>query len=553
MDYPGFDFKSPNYTPVFARRAEVLSRLRKDPKLLQAARVHYKHHPEDFINDWGMTYDPRSLEAGQLANIPFVLWPKQREYLLWLTERWKTPERGLVEKSRDCGVTWLSVGWSVSQWCFHDGFAAGFGSRKENLVDKLGDPDSIFEKIRHFVAHTPNEFLPNGFDYQAHATFMRLLAPNTGSSITGEAGDNIGRGGRKSVYFVDEAAFIEHQDLVDKALSQTTNCQIDISTPNGNGNPFYKKRQRFNGTSRIFIFDWRDDPRKNDAWYEKQKAEQDETTVAQEIDRDYNASAEDAFIPAKWVAAAIDAHKKLGFGPSGLRVTAFDPADTGDAKGVVSRYGSVITQAKAIKEGDITDAIPRAYEIADQQRSDIFIYDADGMGAPAMKLALKRSNAGRMETQPYHGSGELFEPDGLYSGDKSDPQSLIKTNSDTFANYRSQTWTWLRDRFHATYVAIMRANQGLLVNADPEDLISISTECEDWQTLQAELSRPKRIFTNNGKILVESKKEMKKRGVDSPNLADSVVIANSARRQVKKKTTKVNYVGHQVKDRSVGY
>ena len=37
-----------------------------------------------------------------------------------------------------------------------------------------------------------------------------------------------------------------------------------------------------------------------------------------------------AFIPAKWVAAAIGAHLKLGFSGEGLRVTGFDP-DVGDA------------------------------------------------------------------------------------------------------------------------------------------------------------------------------------------------------------------------------
>jgi phage terminase large subunit len=553
LDYPGFDFKNPDYTLVFAKRAEVLTKLRKDPKLLAATKIHYRYHPEDFINDWGMTYDPRALESGRLANIPFVLWPKQRDYLIWLTERWETPERGLVEKSRDCGVTWLSVGWAVSQWCFRDGFAAGFGSRKENLVDKLGDPDSIFEKIRHFVSHIPAEFLPDGFIFKDHATYMRLLAPNTGSSITGEGGDNIGRGGRKSIQFVDEAAFVEHQNLVDKALSQATNCQIDISTPNGNGNPFYKKRQRFNGTSKIFVFDWRDDPRKDDEWYQKQKDEQDETTVAQEIDRDYNASSEDAFIPAKWVAAAIDAHVKLGFAAEGIRATGFDPADTGDAKGVVSRHGSVVKQAKNITDGDITDAIPRAYEIADEQRSDIFTYDADGMGAPTMKLSLKASNAGRMEMLPYHGSSGVDDPDGVYSGDKSDPSSRVKTNHETFANYRSQTWTMARDRFHKTYIAVTRANNGQIVNADPEQLISISTQCEDWQTLQAELSRPKRIFTNNGKILVESKKDMRKRGVDSPNLADSLVMANAAKKRDVKKTKKINTPKRVILDNSVGW
>ena len=528
MIYEDFDYNNPDYSLVFSKRADLLTKIRSSDESLAAAKVYYRDNPWDFISDFGMTFDPRKLEMGQLANIPFVLWPRQLDYVKWLHGKWKSGDRGLIEKSRDCGVTWLSVGWAVSQWCFRDGFAVGFGSRKENLVDKLGDPDSIFEKIRHFVSYIPHEFLPPEFNQKDHATFMKLLSPTTGASITGEAGDNIGRGGRKSIYFVDEAAFVEHQDLVDKALSQATNCQIDISTPNGNGNPFYKKRMRFNGTDKIFVFDWRDDPRKDDAWYKKQCDEQDEVTVAQEIDRDYNASAEDAFIPAKWVKASIDAHIKLGFDASGVRVAAFDPADTGDAKALVFRHGSVITQAKQMTKGDITQAIPWAFNEADDMRADIFTYDADGMGAPAMKLALQRMSAGRMQLLPYYGSAAVENPDEKYGSEKLDQKDL-KTNSDAFANYRAQTATRLRDRFEATYRAVTRAEAGKVVNADPEDLISISSKCECLHDMVAELSRPRRIFTDNGKIKVESKKDMRSRGVSSPNLFDGAKMCNAAK------------------------
>lgn len=379
------DFKNPQYAPIFARRAQMLEKLRADPKLLEALKIHYKTNPWDFVSDWGMTFDPRNIERGLLSSIPFVLWEKQKEYLQWMYAKWEGQERGLVEKSRDCGVTWLSVGFAVSMWCFVPGFTTGFGSRKEELVDKKGDSKSIFEKIRFFIDNIPVEFMPEKWNKRTCSAYMRIVNPDTEAAIIGESGDEIGRGGRTSLYLVDEAAFVTHQDQVDAALSQNTNCQIDVSTPNGNGNAFYKKRQRFNNTGRIFVFDWRDDPRKDDAWYAKQVAEQDEVTVAQEIDRDYNASSEDSFIPAKWVAACIDAHKVLGFEPEGIRVSFFDPADVGDAKAVVNRHGSVIRQATQKTSGDITHAIPWAFNLADDFRADVLEYDGDGMGAPARK------------------------------------------------------------------------------------------------------------------------------------------------------------------------
>lgn len=511
---------------ILAGRTKHLMILRGDDKALAAAKNHYKRNPADFITDWGMTYDPRLLEQGLAANVPFTLWPKQREYIDWLYERWQNGERGIVEKSRDCGVTWLSVALAATLWCFHDGVAIGFGSRKESLVDKLGDPDSIFEKLRHFVSQIPAIFLPEGYDEDKNASYMRLISPNTGASITGEGGDNIGRGGRKSIYFVDEAAFIEHQATVDKALSQTTNCQIDISTFNGAGNEFYAKWQRFRGTDRHFVFDWRDDPRKDDAWYARQCEEQTEQTVAQEIDRDPLASATDSFIPAKWLRAVVDAHKRLKFEPSGVKAAGFDPADTGDAKALIFRHGSVIESADQMTRGDITDALPWAFNLAEAKRASVFMYDADGMGAPTIKTYLMTATAGDMRVEEYRGSGAIFEKDKAHV---QSADGLSKTNGDTFLNFRSQSWTWFRDRCEATYNAIQQIEEGGLVNVDPDDLISISSECADLNNLLAELSQPRRVWTNNGKIAVESKKAMKVRGIQSPNLADAAVIAMSAK------------------------
>jgi len=558
------DYRAPSYSTIFEARAAKLVWLQEDPvERFPAARRYYKHAPWDFIRDWGEAYEPRNQQRGQIARIPLVPWPKQVEYLQWLMERWRSGERGLVEKSRDCGVTWLSVAFSVSLWLFYSGVSVGFGSRKEELVDTMGDPDSIFEKLRLFILALPKDFQPLGFDHTKHFAHRRILNPENGASITGEGGDNIGRGGRKSIYFVDEAAFIERQDTVDRALSQNTDCQIDISTPNGSGNAFYKKRMKF-ASERVFIFDWKDDPRKDAEWYKRQCEEQDEVTVAQEIDRDYAASSEDSFIPAKWVVAAVDAHKTLGFGPQGLRVTGFDPADVGDAKGLVNRWGSVVLEADQLTQGDITQALPWAFEAADTFRADVLAYDGDGMGAPVMKTRLDTMAAQRMRVAAYHGSAGVLDPKRLYDGQKTrkkrakELESLhdglrLRSNADSFQNYRAQTWSWLRDRFRSTHEAVTKAGEGHVVNADPDDLISIDSGCKRLLELQSELSRPKRLWTPNGKIKVEAKADMKKRGVDSPNLADALVIAMSIRAQ-EQQARPLRRIHHQrMKDRAVGY
>ena len=83
---------------------------------------------------------------------------------------------------------------------------------------------------------------------------------------------NIGRGNRTGIYFVDESAFLTRPEMIEAALSQTTNCRMDVSSANGTGNLLYRKRH----SGKVDVFShWRADPRKDDAWYALQKSKLD--------------------------------------------------------------------------------------------------------------------------------------------------------------------------------------------------------------------------------------------------------------------------------------
>lgn len=296
------DWLHPNYEGVFAERRDRLLRLRREPEILGGLYEHYRGNPVDFINDWGCTFDPRNPERGLPSLVPFLLFPRQAEFVRWLHERWLSGEDGLGEKSRDMGVSWLCVGFAVWMWIFHDGTVIGFGSRKEEYVDNLGDPKSLFWKVREFVKWLPSEFRPRDWNERNDSPFMRVLNRGNSSTIVGEAGRSIGRGNRTSIYFVDEAAFLEDQESVDAALSQTSNCKIWVSTPNGNGNAFYRKRM--GGKIPVFTFRWKDDPRKDDIWYKRQCDTLDPVVVAQEVDLNYEGSVENIWIDTDAVISA---------------------------------------------------------------------------------------------------------------------------------------------------------------------------------------------------------------------------------------------------------
>lgn len=517
------DFKNPNYTAVLAERQRRLSLLRANPEMLAAAKIHYKHNPAAFINDWGMTFDPRNLERDLPAVVPFVLFPRQIETIEWIHDRWRKQERALIEKTRDFGLSWLSIAYGCTMWLFWDDYTAGYGSRKVDLVDRLGDPKSIFEKGRQFLRFIPKEFMPTGFSEKEHANFLKITNPENGSTLTGEGGYDIGRGARTSIYFVDEAAFLERQEAADAALSQTTNCQVDISTPNGNGNSFYRKR--FSGKVKVLTLRWTDDPRKDQDWYDKQCREQDAVTVAQEIDVDYDASVEGVLIPADYARACIDAHKKLGFEPSGGKVIGFDIMDGGkDWNTEVMRHGSVVTHIAKWqhKEHESRKSYLRVYNLAYDNQADI-IYDSVGVGSNAGS-SFDEYNEERSTQQGYNevkftgfnaGSKDIHKPEQEYSKGK--------TNKDKFSNVKAQhTWTFA-DRVKNTYMAL---NEGY--QFDEDELISFDSESIPADVLQefiSEMSRILRDTDNNGKDKVESKKDLAKRGIPSPNIFDGAVMA----------------------------
>ncbi|XGJ93514.1 TerL protein [Serratia marcescens] len=515
-----FDFKNPDYTLVFEWRMERLQRIRANPESLPIMKAFYKDHPAQFIIDWGMTVDPRNVERGLPARIPFLLFPKQEEWIQWFVEHWRASKPGITEKTRDMGMSWLTVGMASSLCLFNRGVFAGFGSRKEEYVDKIGSPKSLFDKARNFISLLPAEFR-GGWSAKQHAPHMRILFPETESAMTGEAGDGIGRGDRTSFYIVDESAFLERPSLVDASLSATTNCRQDISTPNGMANSFAERRH--SGKIDVFTFHWRDDPRKDQAWYDKQVEELDAVTVAQEIDINYSASVEGVLIPSAWVQAAIDAHIALGIEPTGVRMGALDVADEGkDTNAFTSRHGFLLEDIDewSGKGDDIFGTVQKAFNICDQQLLDHFRFDSDGLGAGARgdaRVINENREAEDIPTivaVPFRGSGAVFDPEGeAVRGDNGRPARL---NKDFFANAKAQGWWSLRTRFQKTYRAVTEG-----MEFDPDEIISISGTMKKKDKLVIELSQPTYTVNGVGKIVVDKKPD----GTKSPNLADSAMIA----------------------------
>lgn len=494
-----------------SKKAEI-EKCRKDP-------VHWFNH-------WIWTYDPRGMAYGLPANLPFVLRPKQVELVEWLLDRENTQTSGLIEKSRDEGMSYVVLGFFLHHWLFVDGFAAGVGSRKEDLVDKKGDPKTLLHKFRDMFSKMPDWLKPKGFSERDHDNYLRIVNPDNGATITGEAGDNIGRGGRTSMYLLDEWAFTERQSAVDAAISQNTNVHIKGSTPNGIGDRFYQ--DRFSGRYPVFTMPWRENPDKNwsveyqgkkiHPWYEKQLATLDDVVLAQEVDINYAASVEGVLIPAEWVRSAIDAHKVLGIDPTGDKIGGLDVADEGkDKNSFAGRHGILLKRLDTWsgKGDDIFGTTQKAMDICIDDEYQTLFYDADGLGAgcrgDARVINENHREIGRPEinVESFRGSASVHDPDG--------EMVEKRLNKDLFANLKAQSWWCLRVRFQNTH----RALNGL--EYDEDNIISLSTDDLDKTELTQlimELSQPTYSKNGVGKFLVNKQPD----GSKSPNRADAVMI-----------------------------
>lgn len=249
---------------------------------------------------------------------------------------------------------------------------------------------------------------------------------------------------------------------------------------------------------------WRDDPRKDEDWYQKQVDTLDPVTVAQEIDIDYSASVEGICIPSKWVQAAIN----YDLPREGRKFAGYDVADEGgDYFALVKRYGNFVYHVEKWKDGTTTQSTRRVFNSCLEDGVNSINYDSIGVGAGAKGEFMELNQ------------GSKFSISGINAGD-TPPMGMFRdtqrANKDMFLNLKAFMWWDMRLRFNRTYE--MRNGLG---SYPPEDLISIPDDAE----LIAELSQPKYFFAENGKIKIESKADMKKRGISSPNKADALMLS----------------------------
>lgn len=277
----------------------------------------------------------------------------------------------------------------------------------------------------------------------------------------------------------------------------------------------------------IVMMNWRDNP-----WFKETTLPQERLWDFENLDRAeydhiwegaFNDSVEDAIISAEWFDAAIDAHKKLGFEPKGVKVVAHDPSDKGlDPKGLCIRHGVVILEALEKAGLDGNEGCDWATGIAINERADVYIWDCDGMGVLLRRQTLESIAGKHIDHVEFKGSRGVEHPKRTYQAVDTHPNKQAKNNFQTFKNLRAQKYISLRDRFYKTYLAVVKKQY-----IDPDELISISSDVSDMAALRTQLCRIPTIPNGAGLIQIMGKPKMKTLGIVSPNMADCLMMSEA--------------------------
>ncbi|WP_176876684.1 MULTISPECIES: phage terminase large subunit [unclassified Pseudomonas] len=327
----------------------------------------------------------------------------------------------------------------------------------------------------------------------------------------------------------------ELEEVIDDPSSRVS--IVFIGNPGSSEDPFSKRfiapfKEHLDRDGRyeddlhlIVVMNYEDNP-----WFHLSGLEEERQWDYENLDRAlydhiwlgaFNDSVEHALIKAEWFDACVDAHKKLGFAPTGARIGSHDPSDLGpDSKGFAVRHGSVLIDLQEKLDGNVNEGGHWAAGEAIKSQVDSFSWDGDGMG-----IALTEQFSKDFEGKPtilsvFRGSESPDYPDAVYAPAMASPVAQQKTNRDVFRNKRAQYYFELRDRAYRTYRAVELGEYH-----DPARLISFDSSIDILHRLRAELCRMPIKPNGNGLFELYTKEEMKSKfKMASPNLADSVMI-----------------------------
>lgn len=304
------------------------------------------------------------------------------------------------------------------------------------------------------------------------------------------------------LFIVDEASGVADpiMEAIDGTLSGPENKLLMCGNPTRTSGYFYRSHHQNRGDFRTHKVSSRDSKRtnrKNIDRLEKQYGK-DSDVVRVRVDGEFPRAEPDTFIPLELAEAA--AMREVSLNDDGLQVIpesaeieiGVDVARFGDDEtDIVPRIGNLVPFIRSYNKKDTMETAGWAIATAKELMQTY--------GRPRCTIKIDDDGVGGGVTDRIR---EVVREEGLYidvvdchNGGKAD-------DAEHYDNWGTEAWANVRDLLQAGEIQI----------PNDEDLIG-------------QLSTRKYTVTSKGRIILESKKEMKKRGLRSPDRADTLVLA----------------------------
>jgi len=289
---------------------------------------------------------------------------------------------------------------------------------------------------------------------------------------------------------VDEASGVDEviYETGQGALSTVGSIAVLIGNPTKPSGFFYKTHNELSDLWRTRKVSCQESSRVSEEYIKSQERTygRDSREYAVRVLGEFPESGENAVIPRRYVEAAQGRDVKS---PNGGVVWAIDPGRGGDPSGFISRNERELLEIAEYRLDDsmkLVGQIKKRWDTTPTRRRPVAIYvDSIGLGGPI---------ADRLD--------ELGLPVVHVN------VSEVAAMSDRYVRLRDELWYECRHWFEPMDIRIPTREEEPLVEKLTHELASVESE-----------------YMSNGKLQVESKEKMKRRGLKSPNLADALCLS----------------------------
>ena len=306
----------------------------------------------------------------------------------------------------------------------------------------------------------------------------RTARAETPEALAGVHSDNV-------LLIVDEASGVPEAvfEAAAGSMSGHNATTLMLSNPTRSSGTFFESHNRMKGSWWTRTWSCEDSPLVSDEFVNEMRMRYGEASSAFRVRvlGDFPLTDDDTIIPYHLVEAAQNRNIEVSEETTevwGLDVSRFGS----DATALCKRKGPVVTELRAWRGLDLmqtTGRVVAEYEaLPPSKQPDEILVDSIGLGAGIVDRLLELG-------LPVRGINVAESP----------------SMGDTYMNLRSELWFkckgWLEDR---------------------------SCKLPKDDQLLAELTAIRYSFTSSGKMKAESKDEMRKRGLGSPDLADALCL-----------------------------